>query len=143
MELRHLRYFVAVAEELHFARAAARLNISAPTLSHQIGSLETLLGAKLFTRKTNSAVSLTHPGKRFLIEAQNTLKQAAQAEMVGRQAGRGEAGSIAIGFILSAGFSGLISSTMVKFRKLHPDVTFQAFRMLTFAQFNALADGTL
>ena len=143
MELRHLRYFVAVAEELHFARAAARLNISAPTLSHQIGSLETLLGAKLFTRKTNSAVSLTHPGKRFLIEAQNTLKQAAQAEMVGRQAGRGEAGSIAVGFILSAGFSGLISSTMVKFRKLHPDVTFQAFRMLTFAQFNALADGTL
>ena len=143
MELRHLRYFVAVAEELHFGRAAERLNISAPTLSHQIGALETLLGAKLFTRKTKTAVTLTHPGKRFLVEAQNTLKQAAQAELVGRQAARGHAGSIAVGFILSAGFSGMISSTLIKFRKTHPDVSFQMSRMLTFAQFKAITDGSL
>jgi DNA-binding transcriptional LysR family regulator len=143
MELRHLRYFLAVAEELHFSRAAARLNIAAPTLSHQIRSLETLLGAKLFTRKTKSAVTLTHPGKRFLIEAQNTLKQADHAELVGRQAARGQAGSIAVGFILSAGFSGLMSSTLIKFRKLHTDVSFAMFRMLTFAQFKALSDGSI
>ena len=143
MELRHLRYFTAVAEELHFGRAAERLNIAAPTLSHQIGALEAMLGAKLFTRKTRSAVALTHPGKRFLVEAQATLRQAAQAEMVGRQAARGHTGSIAVGFILSAGFSGLISTTFIKFKKTHPDVTFQICRMLTFAQFKAIADGSL
>ena len=143
MELRHLRYFVTVAEELHFARAAARLNISAPTLSHQIGALETLLGATLFTRKTKSAVSLTHSGKRFLIEAQETLKQAAIAELVGRQAGRGDAGSISIGYVFSAGCSGLVPSTMAGFRKSHPEVSFQLARMQTFAQFKGLNEGTL
>ena len=90
MELRHLRYFVAVAEELHFGRAAARLNISAPTLSHQILALEGLLGAKLFLRRTKSVVTLTATGKRFLVEAYATLAQAANAEMIGRRAARGE-----------------------------------------------------
>lgn len=143
MELRHLRYFVTVAEELHFARAAARLNIAAPTLSHQIHALEALLGAKLFTRKTKSAVGLTHSGKRFLIEAQETLKQAAVAEMVGRRAGRGDAGSISVGYVFSAGCSGLVSSTMASFRKSHPEVSFQLARMPTFAQFKGLIEGTL
>ena len=137
------RYFVTVAEELHFARAAVRLNIAAPTLSHQIGALETLLGAKLFTRKTKSAVALTHSGKRFLIEAQETLKQAAHAELVGRRAGRGDAGSISVGYVFSAGCGGLVSSTLASFRKSHPDVSFQLARMPTFAQFKALIDGSL
>jgi DNA-binding transcriptional LysR family regulator len=73
MELRHLRYFVAVAEKLHFSRAAEYLNISTPTLSHQIQALETMLGAQLLSRKTKSAVSLTQTGKRFLEEARATL----------------------------------------------------------------------
>ena len=110
MELRHLRYFVAVAEELHFARAAERLNIAAPTLSHQIGALETMLGAKLLTRKTKSAVALTNAGKRFLIAAREALKQAAYAETVGRHAARGDTGSIAVGYVFSAGCGGLVSS---------------------------------
>ena len=143
MELRHLRYFATVAEELHFGRAAARLNIAAPTLSHQIGALECMLGAKLFTRKTKSAVTLTHSGKRFLVEAQETLKQATRAELIGRRAARGEAGSIAVGYVLSAGASGLVSSAMAGFRKLHPDVSFQLQRTQTFAQFKALLDGSL
>jgi DNA-binding transcriptional LysR family regulator len=143
MELRHLRYFIAVAEELHFGRAATRLNISAPTLSHQIGALESMLGAKLFTRRTKTAVALTHSGKRFLTEAQETLKQAAHAELVGRRAGRGDAGSISIGYVLSAGFSGLLSSSLATFRAKHPDVTFQLARIQTVEQFKALADGSL
>src|SRR5262249_57892065 len=102
MELRHLRYFVAVAEELHFSRAAAKLNIATPTLSAQIQSLEAMLGAQLFTRKTRS-VALTHVGKLFLDEARATLRQADQAELVGRAAARGHLGSIAMGCVLSAG----------------------------------------
>lgn len=143
MELRHLKYFTAVAEELHFGRAAARLNISAPALSHQIGALETMLGAKLFTRRTKSSVALMHSGKRFLIEAQETLKQAAHAELVGRRAGRGDAGSISIGYVLSAGCAGLISSSLAKFRERHPHVSFHLARMQTVAQFKALIDGSL
>ncbi len=143
MELRHLKYFVAVAEELHFARAAARLNIAAPTLSHQIRALETMLGAKLFARKTNSAVAVTHAGKRFLAEAQETLKQADHAELVGRRAARGEAGSIAVGYVFSAGCSGMVSATLAGYRKSHPEVSFQLARMQTFAQFKALIDGSL
>jgi DNA-binding transcriptional LysR family regulator len=143
MELRHLRYFATVAEELHFGRAAARLNIAAPTLSHQIRALENLLGTKLLTRKTKSAVSLTHSGRRFLVEAQETLKQATHAELVGRRAARGEAGSISIGYVLSAGCGGLISSTLANFRKGHPDVSFQIARMQTVAQFAAILAGSL
>lgn len=143
MELRHLKYFVAVADELHFARAAERLNISAPTLSHQIGALETMLGAKLLTRKTKSAVALTNAGKRFLTAARDALKQAAYAETVGRHAARGDTGSIAVGYVYSVGCSGLVSSAIANFRKLHPDVSFQLGHMQTFAQFKALIDGSL
>ena len=143
MELRHLRYFIAVAEEMHFGRAAARLNISAPTLSHQIGALETMLGAKLFARRTKSAVALTHSGRRFLVEAQETLKQAAHAEMVGRRAGRGDAGSISIGYVLSAACGGVLTTTLARFREKHPDVSFQMARVLTVEQYKTLADGSL
>jgi DNA-binding transcriptional LysR family regulator len=143
MELRHLKYFTAVAEELHFGRAAARLNISAPTLSHQILALENLLGAKLFLRRTKSSVSLTQTGKRFLIEAYATLKQAANAELIGKRAARGDVGSIAVGYIFSAGLSGFISTNLTAFRDKHPDVSLQLRRAVTFEQFRALTDDLL
>ena len=82
MELRHLRYFIAVAEELHFARAAARLNISGPTLTNQIGALEAGLRVQLFNRKTNKGVTLTNAGTRFLDEARSTIRQAELAEYI-------------------------------------------------------------
>src|SRR5215469_10789215 len=124
MELRHLRYFVAVAEELHFSRAAAKLNIATPTLSAQIQALETMLGARLFTRQTRS-VALTHVGKRFLEEARATLKQADLAERVGRRAAKGEMGTLSIGYVLSAACGGFITSSVAGFRKSHPDAAIQ------------------
>src|SRR5688500_9718703 len=102
MELRHLRYFVAVAEELHFGRAAFRSNISAPTLTNQIATLEAGLRVRLLDRKTKRGVTLTNAGVRFLEEARATIRQAELAEQVGRQAGLGEAGTITIGYALTA-----------------------------------------
>ena len=143
MELRHFRYFIAVAEERHFARAAARLNIAAPTLSHQIRSLESILGAKLFTRKTKTAVALTPAGKRFFDEARATLKQADHAALVVRRAARGEAGNLAIGYLLAASCSGLLSSALRGFRAAHPEVSFQLRKLGPLAMYPAMVDGVI
>lgn len=142
MEFRHLRYFVAVADELHFSHAAAKLNIATPTLSAQIQALEAMLGARLFTRKTRS-VALTQVGKRFLEEARLTLKRAEQAELVGRRVAKGEMGSIAVGCVLSATFGGIVPWSISTFRTTHPDVSFQARTMATMAQMKELLAGTL
>lgn len=143
MELRHLKYFVAVAEDLHFARAAARLNISTATLSQQIRSLETQISARLLNRKTKSAISLTEAGKRFLVEAKATLEQADRASLVGRRAGRGEIGTIAFGYVMSAASAGLVQTAVSDFRTTRPDVTFQLLRADTYEQMHAIADGQL
>jgi DNA-binding transcriptional LysR family regulator len=143
MDFRHLRYFLIVAEELHFSRAAARLGISVATLSYTIRSLETMLGAQLLRRKTKSAVSLTHVGQRFLSEAQASIKQLEHAEMIGRRAARGEAGSITLGYTLSATCSGLIAAALIRFQKTHPEVSVQARHIETFPQFKAIIDGAL
>ena len=108
MEIRHLRYFIAVAEELHFARAAERLNIAPPTLSHSIAALETELGARLFMRKTKSAVALTDAGKRFFDEARMALRHFEHAETAGRRAARGEIGTIAVGYMHAASCAGVV-----------------------------------
>ena len=143
MELRHLRYFIATAEELHFARAALRLNISPSTLSHQIRALESFLGAQLFVRKTKTAVALTHTGKRFLDEARATIRQAEKAALLGRRAARGDVGTIAVGYLLSASYVGLLSGSILSFRKTNPNITFHLRRIETFPQMRALADGEI
>jgi DNA-binding transcriptional LysR family regulator len=121
MELRHLRYFVGVAEELHFGRAAARLGISQPPLSQQIMALEGQLGVQLLDRSSRSVV-LTDAGTLFLREARLTLAQADRAIMVARRAARGELGELRIGFNASAPFVPAIAGAIHDFRIARPDV---------------------
>ena len=142
MELRHLRYFVAVAEELHFSRAAERLHISPPSLTQQIQNLEQELGARLFVR-TKRDVKLTDAGARFLEEARVTLRQAERAELVARRAGRGEMGRVEIGFNLSAACSGLLTTAVSSYRQTHPLVELSMRRVVTARQLEQLTEGRL
>lgn len=125
MELRHLKYFVALAEELHFARAAERLNIAPPTLTVQIQEIERTLAAPLFTR-TKRSVALTSAGEIFLSEARNVLAQFEKAQSVGRRAGRGEVGRVEIGYVGSAAYAGVLQEQMSEFLKAWPSVDLSA-----------------
>lgn len=142
IELRHFRYFVAVAEELHFSRAAQRLHISPPSLTQQIKDLERGLGVLLF-RRTKRSVALTDAGTRFLDHARATLLQAERAELVGRQAGRGEVGRIEIGYVTSASCAGIVSAAIKSFRRRHPLVDIQLSKLETPVQLEALVHGQL
>jgi DNA-binding transcriptional LysR family regulator len=97
LDARQLRYFVAVAEELHFARAADRLNVAQSAVSLQIKGLEEAFGARLLNRRKRAAVSLTEAGRLFLSEAVAAIRQLKRAEQVGRLAARGELGQIELG----------------------------------------------
>lgn len=125
MELRHLRYFVVLAEELHFARAAERLNIAPPTLTVQIQEIERTLAAPLFAR-TKRSVALTPAGEIFLSEARNVLAQFEKAQSVGRRAGRGEVGRVEIGYVGSAAYAGVLQEQTNEFRKAWPSVDLNA-----------------
>lgn len=121
MELRHLRYFIAVAEELHFGRAAQVLGISQPPLSQQIQALEQELGARLFER-TNRRVELSEAGRLFLQEARLVLAQVEKAADVARRAQLGELGEMKIGFTSSAPFNSSIPKAIHTFRQRFPAV---------------------
>jgi DNA-binding transcriptional LysR family regulator len=121
MELRQLRYLQVLAEELHFGRAAQRLGIAQPALTQQIQSLERDLGARLFQR-TKRSVHLTIAGRLTLEQATRTLEQAERTATVARKAGRGEQGSVEIGYVGSAAFSGILSKITFDYRKTNPDI---------------------
>ncbi len=125
MELRHFRYFVAVAEELHFARAAERLGIAPSTLTVQIQEIERTLQARLLQR-TKRSVRLTGAGELFLEQARASLLRFDQAVGVGRRAGRGELGRIVVGYVGSAALAGILQQQMRRFRADWPDVQLQA-----------------
>ncbi len=120
MELRHLRYFVAVAEELHFGRAAARLNVAQPALSQQIKQLERELGTLLLAR-TKRRVARTEPGRLFLAEARRTLAQATVAIEVARGAEAGQIARLRIGYVDAALWSPL-PDVIRAFRERFPRV---------------------
>jgi DNA-binding transcriptional LysR family regulator len=119
MELRHLRYFVAVAEEGHITRAAERLGIQQPPLSQQIQALERELDAQLFHRKPRG-VELTPAGRALLDEARAILARADEAIAITRRAAQGEAGRIGIGFTSSASFHPYVPRAIRAFREQHP-----------------------
>ncbi|WP_020663242.1 LysR substrate-binding domain-containing protein [Amycolatopsis benzoatilytica] len=119
MELRHLRYFIAVAEEGAFSRAARRLHVVQPTLSMQIRDLETELGGPLFDRGARRT-SLTPAGQALLIEARQVLAQAERARTATRLALRGETGSVRIGVAGAAVFGGLLTGRIRAFCAARP-----------------------
>jgi DNA-binding transcriptional LysR family regulator len=104
MELRHLRYFIAVAEQLHFRHAAELVHVAQPALSQQIRQLEEEIGVKLFTR-SHHKVQLTPAGKAFYERVQSILKQTGQAVTEARKVENGEAGTIRVGFVSTATIS--------------------------------------
>src|SRR5260370_10267512 len=120
MELRHLRYFVAVAEELNVRQAATRLHLSQPPLSRQIHDLEDEVGTKLFVR-SQSGMRLTEAGRTFLKEARSILAQSQRAVQLAQAASRGEAGHLEIAYAV-VGFEPVLLRVIRLFRQLFPMV---------------------
>lgn len=121
LEIKQLRYFIAVAEELHFGRAAERLHIAQPALSIQIRALEEKLGGRLFER-TSRNVQLTSAGIHFLHEACLAVRQLEKAEFVARSVLNGTMGRLNIGYSGSVAYSGLLGQYIQPFRKHMPDI---------------------
>lgn len=142
IELRHLRYFLAVAEELHFGRAAEKLAISQPPLSQQIQALESYVGATLFERN-NRNVRLTPAGEMFRKEARDIVHQVDQAAERAARIQRGETGELRIGFTSSAPFIRAVSRSLLHFRQCFPDVHIQMLELNTKQQIGPLLSGKL
>jgi DNA-binding transcriptional LysR family regulator len=140
IELRHLRYFMAVAEELHFGRAAEKLGIAQPPLSQQIKSMEELIGYPLFERKPR--VRLTPVGEALLEVARRTLGQVEEGLDLARRAGRGEAGKVTVGFAAST-LTTVLPEILRSFREQYPGVELRLRELSSAAQAAALADGSI
>jgi DNA-binding transcriptional LysR family regulator len=141
IELRHLRYFVAVAEELHFGRAARRLGIAQPPLSLQIQRLESELGVSLFDR-TSRRVELTPAGRVLLEEGKRVIEDFQAATDAARRAARGETGSLAVAFAASV-MSLSLPTIIRRFRDGFPDVRLELRELATSSQIDALRTGDL
>jgi DNA-binding transcriptional LysR family regulator len=140
-EISQLRCFVAVAEELHFSRAAERLNMTQPPLSRQIRLLEHHVGVELLERNSRN-VRLTAAGKAFLPEAARILRMAEEAAFTARRAARGEQGSLAIGFTSASGYS-LLPEVVRRLRERCPGVSLNLKELVSTAQVEALNAGEI
>lgn len=141
MEMHQIRYFVAVAEELHFGRAANRENVSQPPLSLQIKKLEEELGVALFER-TKRRVSITEAGLAFLPQARAVLAALVEGREAALKAFRGETGLVTVGFVHSASVS-CIPSLIGPFRRAFPGIEIEFREMAVSEQIDALMSGTI
>src|ERR1700756_5637785 len=142
MDLRHLRYFVAVAEERHFTRAAERLGIKQPPLSLQIRHLEQELGTPLFRRLTRG-VELIEPGTLLLDEARQILEQVERTKANVQNRARGETGRIRVGFAGATYFQPRIPGLIRAYRKIYPDVMLTPEQSNTPHLIKALRNGSV
>lgn len=141
MEIRHIKYFVAVAEELHFGHAAQRLHISQPPLSQQIKALEQELGARLFDR-TKHKVKLTKAGEATLVEAYRLLEQAERVSSMARQASSGLVARLNIGCVSSAFFD-ILPPILDRLHAQHPEIGLSLRDYETTSAVSALLEGRL
>jgi DNA-binding transcriptional LysR family regulator len=136
MELRHLRYFVAVAEALSFTKAAQKLHLAQPSLTRQVRNLEDEIGVRLLDRG-NNRVSLTDEGRVFLFESKKLLAMCAESVLMVQRMNRGESSQLNIGYVANIHY-GLLPATLGAFRKLCPRVALNLFDMSSAEQFRAL-----
>jgi DNA-binding transcriptional LysR family regulator len=141
MELRHLRYFVAVAENLNFTKAAARLHLAQPSLTRQIHNLEEEIGVRLLNR-TKSQVALTEEGRSFLVDARRILALAAESILAVQRLSRGETGQLNIAYLSNSDFE-LLPETLGAFRQAFPHIALNLFDMVPAEQFRALEAGKI
>lgn len=142
LELRQLRYFIAVAETEHVGNAAERLGISQSPLSRQIQQLEARLGLVLFER-SKQRIFLTREGKNFLHEARKLLAHATSVEQQARRIGSGDAGSLSIGYVEGALHAGVLRNALRRFQAMRPEVRIGLRRLRSQAQVDALLQGDI
>jgi DNA-binding transcriptional LysR family regulator len=136
MELRHLRYFVAVAEMLNFTKAAAKLHLAQPSLTRQIHNLEDEIGVRLLNR-SKSQVGLTEEGRSFLVDARRILALATESIEAVQRLSRGETGQLNIAYSSNFNFE-LLPETLGAFRQTFPHIALNLFDMTPAEQFRAL-----
>jgi DNA-binding transcriptional LysR family regulator len=136
MELRHLRYFVAVAEELNFTRAAAKLRLAQPSLTRQIHNLEEELGVRLLDR-TRNQVSLTEEGKSFLVDARRLVALSLESVKAVQRFSRGESGQLNLGYLFKFNFD-LLPATLATFYQTSPQIAVNLFDLSPAEQLRAL-----
>jgi DNA-binding transcriptional LysR family regulator len=142
MELRQLAYFVTLAEQLHFARAAEMLNLAPSALTMQLQALERSLGVQLVNR-TKRSVALTAAGSQFLPEARSTLAQAERAKTTARRAGRGELGTLKMAYVFSAACAGVVQRLLGAYHRMFSDVTLSLSELESPEQIRLLMTGAL
>ena len=136
MELRHLRYFVAVAEELSFTKAAAKLHLAQPSLTRQIHNLEEELGVRLLNR-TKTMVTLTEEGRSFLVDAKRLVTQSVESMHAVQRLSRGETGQLNLGYLSKFNFD-LLPGTLLEFSRVCPEIAVNLFDMPPAEQLRAL-----